>query len=91
MREEAFGTYPAPVLTIETGSGRLMLESIGRDLLRDRGRVDRYAWPTLFRVMLLNDDTESGWKIRTDSGIMLHQPWDKDTFVTLAQDLMAAG
>src|SRR5436190_4395925 len=51
--EEQIGAYKVPVLEIDTPRGQVVLEPKGQDLVGARGRVDLYAWPTLYRVMLL--------------------------------------
>ncbi len=89
--EESTGQYAASDLTIETPEGeRLTVEVKGRGPSQASGRVQLSAWPTLFRVMLLHKPGEADWVIRTDSGIPLRQPWRRETFVTLAKDLLNA-
>ncbi len=88
VNEELFGVYEVPVLTIETDKGRLILEPIARMVVGADGRVDLYAYPTLFRVMLLYTAGDHRWTVRTDSGIDWPQPWQKDTFYALAAGLL---
>jgi hypothetical protein len=52
------------------------------------GRVDLYAWPTLFRVMLLRSPQDETWAIRTDSGLRWPNPWSEETFAQLALGLL---
>lgn len=85
--EELLGTYKISVLTIETEKGRLLLEPIARMVVGAEGRVDLYAWPTLFRVMLLYT-ADRTWTVRTDSGIDWPQPWGMETFYALAAALL---
>jgi hypothetical protein len=86
--EELLGVYQTPVLNIETDKGRLVLEPIARMVVGAEGRVDLYAWPTLFRVMLLYTSGHRTWTVRTDSGIDWPQPWQRDTFYALAEGLL---
>lgn len=79
-------TDALPVVTLETPDGKLVLEPMP-DTLDGRGRVKLYAWPTLYRVRLVQ--TDAGWEILTDSGVPLRQPWNKQTFLQLARDLLA--
>lgn len=51
--------------------------------------VELYAWPTLRRVHLL-PSKEATWQVRVDSGFNLRQPWDRDQFIMLVQDLIGA-
>jgi hypothetical protein len=90
VAEEALGRYTAPVLTIDTPEGRLILEPMARMGFGSKGIVELYAWPTLYRVRLIQRPPGEGWDILTDSGIKLRQPWNRETFVTLAQDLLGA-
>jgi hypothetical protein len=90
VSEESIGDYAVPDLTIETPEGqRLILEVKGRGPASAAGRVQLFAWPTLFRVLLLRK-SDDGWVIRTDSGIPLRKTWNRETFVTLARDLLSA-
>ncbi len=89
--EESTGQYTAPDLVIDTPAGeRLTVEVKGRGPSEASGRVQLAAWPTLFRVILLHKPGDDNWVIRTDSGIPLRQPWNHDTFVSLAKDLLNA-
>jgi hypothetical protein len=90
INEETVGAYTAPDVTIKTPSGKLMLEVMGRGEPNGAGRVELAAWPTYFRVLLLQRPGQTEWTIRTDSGIPLRRPWNKETFVTLARDLLCA-
>lgn len=88
------GAYHVPVITIHAPQGRLVLEPIARGVLGAQGRVDLYAWPSLFRVMLLHKprgkDKPTEWVARTDSGLDWPQPWSRETFLTLAEGLLNA-
>src|SRR5262245_19684314 len=90
VNEESIGVYTVPDLTIETPEGqRLILEVKGRGPADASGRVQLFAWPTLFRVLLLRKPGD-GWIIRTDSGIPPRSTWNRETFITLAKDLLSA-
>lgn len=92
------GAYRVPVVTIHAPQGRLILEPIARGTVGAQGRVDLYAWPSLFRVMLLHrprgkDVSENRpleWVARTESGLDWPQPWNRETFLTLAEGLLKA-
>src|SRR5712692_10130737 len=58
VTDDSVGTYEAPILEIDTPKGRVVLEPIGRDILGVNGRVDLYAWPTHYRVMLLRSEDD---------------------------------
>jgi hypothetical protein len=101
--EGPFGVYKVPVLTLEVPDrrrfnsrwfrlpgGRLILEPIARNF-PGNGIVELYAYPTLYRVRLILRSEAASWEVLTDSGIPLHQEWNKENFVTLANDLLAAG
>ena len=89
ITEEKIGTYDAPVVTIQTPKGRLILEPIARNF-PGRGIVEFYAWPTLFRVRLLPNDADSDWQVRVDSGFVLDKEWSRDTFIQLGNNLLGA-
>lgn len=88
--EEVLGTYAVQDAVIATPNGELRLEVKARGVHRAAGRVELFAWPTLYRVTLLHYVNKPDWIIYTDSGISLHYPWTQETFLTLAEDLMAA-
>lgn len=90
VEEEALGRYQIPVMEINTTEGRLVLEPVARWVIGGMGRIDMYAWPSLFRVMLLRRSVSAEWVIRTDSGINWPQTWGKDTFFGLAESLLKA-
>ena len=92
FREEAqtLDGYPyPPTLVIQAPQGRLMLELPAPET-HSQLRPKLYVWPGLYRVWLSYQGEQSGWEIWTESGIPLHEEWDKKTFVTLAHDLMRA-
>lgn len=88
ISEEALGDYKAPMLTIHAPDGELRVEPIARNF-PGRGIVEVYAWPTAFRVRLIQAEPR-GWRVLTDSGIYLRQPWERESFMLLASDLMGA-
>ena len=77
VSEEILGTYLAPVLTIDTPEGRIILEPMARLMFGGRGTVEMYAWPTLYRARLIRRVEVEDWAILTDSGIKLKQPWNR--------------
>jgi hypothetical protein len=87
--EDQIGTYKVPVLEIETPRGQVFLEPTGQDTLGGWGRVDLYAWPTYYRVMLMRKPGVD-WVVRTESGINWPHPWAQATFVELAEGLLGA-
>lgn len=89
IQDMKLGTYSVPALRIETPHGRLRLEPLSHALSGD-GRVKLYAWPALYRVRLQRREDGAGWVIWTDSGIPIHEDWNKETYVTLARDLVRA-
>jgi hypothetical protein len=90
LTEDLLGTYQVPSLTLQTGRGAVMLEPVARRVMGAAGRIDLYAYPSLFRVMLLRSTKDGQWLIRTDSGIFIKQPWNEETFAELVEDLTGA-
>ena len=90
ITEESLGSYGTQVMEINTHGGRLVLEPVGRDVLGAKGRIDLYAWPSLYRVMLLHSFKEEGWIIRTESGINWPNPWGRTSFLEVAEQLLSA-
>lgn len=89
VREDLLDAYDAPMLTIETERGQVILEPIARMVYGANGRIDFYAYPSLYRVKLLwETEEEPGWAVRTDSGIDWPNPWGKKTFHELALALL---
>jgi hypothetical protein len=82
------GAYTVPGLRLNAGGDELRLEPIARGVLHADGRVDLYAWPSLFRVMLLRKNDK--WVVRTESGLDWPQVWNQETFLTLADGLLRA-
>ncbi len=90
VMEESLGRYVTQTMEISATSGRLVLEPVGLDVFGARGRIDFYAWPSLYRVMLLRSSAEAEWAIRTSSGIDWPQPWGKAGFLAVADRLLRA-
>ena len=82
------GAYSVPGFRVTAGDDELQLEPIARGVLHADGRVDLYAWPSMFRVMLLRKSDQ--WVIRTESGLDWPQAWSHETFLTLADGLLRA-
>jgi len=89
IQEALLGVYTVTNINIHTPDGRLVLEPIARNY-PGAGIIELYAWPTLYRVRLIRDTEWGGWRVRTDSGIYLRQEWNRDNFITLVSDLLAA-
>ncbi len=89
VEDALLGNYPAVIWSILTTEGEVRLEPMQVDFL-GRRFVELYAWPTLRRVHLLYSPEMGGWRVRTDSGIFLRQPWNRESFVLLVQDLVEA-
>ena len=83
------GRYYPPTLVIQSPDGRLMLE-LPDPMEHAMLRPKLYAWPALFRVWLEQISPQGGWEVWADSRIPLRRPWGRETFVTLAQDLLGA-
>lgn len=92
VTERHFGTYQVPVLLLgipELPESQIVLEPQAVNA-GGKGRIKMYASNTLYRVRLLRGAGDTEWTILTDSGIPLHYPWEKQTFTTLAKDLLGA-
>ncbi len=90
VTEESSGRYTISVLEIAAPNGRLILEPVGRDVYGANGRIDLYAYPSLYRVMLLRSYADGKWVMRTGSGIDWPQPWGKEGFLAVADRLLDA-
>ena len=89
VSEEGLGTYSVPVLTIHTPEGRLVLEPIARNS-PGSGIVELYAWPSLYRVRLLQDQPGGEWEAHIDGWYVVPQQWNKESFVQIAHSLLGA-
>ena|SRR5437016_9627317 len=95
VEEEPLGKYSAPVLVVYPSAGkRLTLEPTARIVTGAPGRIDLYAWPTLYRVMLLrkgkDESPSDDWDVRTESGYTLPNAFSKELFHDLADQMLAA-
>jgi hypothetical protein len=89
LSEEGLDTYTVRGLRIMTPLGELVLEPIARLVIGAQGRVDMFAYPSLYRVMLLRKTDGSGhWVVRTDFGPRWPNPWGETTFGELAEALL---
>ena len=87
IQESAIGLYDVPILEARLSDGQIWIKPIGLNVIGADGRVDIEALPTLNRVRLIVRDNQ--WQIFTDSNVPLRQPWNAETFVQLAHDLLA--
>ena len=87
LSEELIGTYVLGFLKILTPQGQLIVDPIAQAVSGADGRVDLYAWPSLYKVCILRK--EGKWSIRSDSGIDWPKEWGRETFQELARDLVA--
>ena len=89
--------YSVPVLEINARPHEiklareemLVLEPMGFNSSTGMGRIDFYVWPAMYRVRLLNR-AGSRWTIKTDSGLDWPLPWNKETFMQIAEGLLDA-
>ena len=89
IEEASLGLYRVSVWSILTPEGEVRLDPIARNY-PSRGIVEMYAWPTAHRVRLIQSDNGTSWRVLTDSGIYLHQPWDREHLALLIRDLVGA-
>ena len=88
ITERLLGPYKVPTLVVKLEEGEeLHVQPIGLHVIGAEGRVDLEAYPTLNRVKLVGRGPD--WEIVTDSNVPLHAPWNAETFVQLAKDLLA--
>ncbi len=88
LTEKRLGPYEVSSLRIELGAGELLVEPIAFNQGGDGGgRVDLEAYPTLSRVKLIGGGPN--WRIVTDSNVPIRVQWGRDTFMQLAEDLLA--
>jgi hypothetical protein len=87
LHEQLLGEYGVPALHMRAPGGELYLKPIALHIVGADGRVDLEAWPTLNRVKLVG--REGTWQIVTDSNVPLREPWSRETFVRLVQDLQS--
>jgi hypothetical protein len=82
LNEPGVGVYDAEAITVETPSGRLVVEPVARLAAASDGRVDIYAWPSLNRLLLLRRHGQ--WRLATEAGIPWPEPWTESTLDGLA-------
>ena len=87
LREKFLGDYEVPTLLVRLPGGELSVNPIGLRVIGADGRIDLEAYPTLNRVKLAG--AAQGWQIITDSNVPIRSPWNRDTFVQLAHDLIS--
>lgn len=87
ISEYRLGLYTVPVLTFKTPNARVIVEPYARNM-GGKGAVEMYVLPTLRRVKMLHDVADVEWQILTDSGISLRQPWNRDTFMQVVNDMI---
>ena len=94
--EQSQKEYIVPVLDIITEQNysglarevKLVIEPVFFDPARSLGRVDFYVWPALYRVRLLHKTGSRKWVVKTDSNVNWPMPWNRDSFVLIAEGLM---
>lgn len=87
ITDRSLGAYRAPVLRVHLPGGDLQVEPVGLQAGGNDGRVDLEAYPTLNRVKLVGHGGH--WDVVTDSNVPIQAPWQAETFVRLANDLLA--
>jgi hypothetical protein len=85
--ESSLGNYKVPLLRVRLPAGEIHVAPVALQIVGANGRVDIEAFPALNRVKLIGRDDQ--WEIYADSNLPLRRPWDQQTFVQLAQDLVA--
>lgn len=88
IREDPIGLYSAPTLRIRLPGGEIHVEPVALRIVGAKGgRVDIESWPSLNRVMLIREG--ENWRVLTDSGISLAEPWNEKTFVRVVREMNA--
>jgi hypothetical protein len=77
--------YVAPGLQLKPPVGHLFVEPLGRRVLGADGRIDLYAWPSHYRVMLIRKGGK--WRLRDENGKAWPKAWSRKTFLEVAQIL----
>ena len=88
IQEKRLGAYVAPTLRIRAPQGEIHVDPVARSVMGADGRVDIEAWPSLNRVRLVRFGDQ--WRVITDSNVRLRKDWDRNTFLELVGDLVAA-
>ena len=86
--EDSTGTYKTRQLQIKTPIDHLFVQPIGRDIVAADGRIDIYAWPSLYRAILILHGKK--WVLLDDFGKKWPTPWSRETFIDVAQKLTSA-
>lgn len=87
VEEVPLGKYTVSIWSIRTPEGEVRLEPMARNY-PGHGFLELYAWPTLRRVHLVPSESDRDWRVRVDAGFNLRQPWDREHFIILVQDLI---
>lgn len=88
LDESKLGRYEVSILKIRTPSGVVYVEPVARYVVSGDGLVDLYAWPSLRRMLLVQNGNR--WELKTDSGVPWPNPWSRETFVDIVPALNAA-
>jgi hypothetical protein len=83
--EESMGKYKAPGLQIKTPIDHFFVEPLGRDICGAEGRIDLYAWPSMYRAVLIRRGGK--WLVRDDNYKAWPTRWSRKTFLDIAQTL----
>ncbi len=54
------------------------------------GFIDFFVYPAHHRVRLVYKFQDQSWSVKTDSGLYWPHPWDKSTFVEIAEGFLRA-
>jgi hypothetical protein len=87
LGEKLLGSYEVQTLRVRLKEGELAIDPIALNVSGGDGRVDLEAFPTLSRVKFMG--RPNGWEIVTDSNVPLRVPWNAESFVQLAHDLLS--
>ena len=88
IREDPIGLYSAPTLRIRLPGGEIHVEPVALRITGEKGgRVDIESWPSLNRVMLIRNGEK--WRVLTDSGVSLAEPWNEKTFIRVVREMNA--
>lgn len=86
--EHQLGTYEAPVLTIQRGKARFVVEPIARMIIGGTGRVDFYSYPSLAKLIFLrsqeSEPENRQWNAYADTRVLfspVQTPGDLDRIV----------
>jgi hypothetical protein len=85
ITEKQLGSYLGITLHIHTGTGALIVEPVGRNIIGGEGRVDIYSVRTFARVLLIRD--QDHWALYTDNRVPWPEAWGETAFIQLAETL----